>query len=121
QISIGSVNLGATAADVSEVSLAAYKRGVDESAAEIRQLGGRLGIAESAIKGFLERMREAQVPLEQAPAKFQELALRYVQLLDSVRTLQSDDPEVQHLKGDAAAAIEAGPASYDRADELLKR
>jgi tetratricopeptide (TPR) repeat protein len=99
----------------------AYQKGVTESAAELRKLSGRLGIAELAIAGFLETMHEAEVPLEQVPAKFRELALRYQHLLDGVRTLQSEDPEVQGLKAEAAAAIEAGPSSYDRAEELLKR
>jgi tetratricopeptide (TPR) repeat protein len=117
EIFIGSVNVGATASEV----IAAYQRGVDKSAAEIRELSGRIGIAESAIAGFFETMHEAQVPLEQIPAKFQELALRYQHLLEGVRTLQSDDSRVQGLKADAAAAIEAGPSSYDSAEELLKR
>ena len=64
-------SVGATAAEVTE----AYQRGL------------RLGIA-----GFFETMHEAQVPFEDAPAKFQELALRYQQHLRD--NLQSDDPEV---------------------------
>jgi tetratricopeptide (TPR) repeat protein len=121
QISIGSVNVGATPAEVTEVALAAYQRGVTKSATEVHELSGRFGIAESAIAGFLETMHEAQVPLQQVPDKFRELALRYQHLLDGMRTLQSDDPEVQALKTDATTAIEAGPSSYDRAEELLKR
>jgi tetratricopeptide (TPR) repeat protein len=66
-------------------------------------------------------MHEANLPLEQVAAKFQELALRYQRLLESARTLQSDDPEVQALKTEAAAAIEVGPSSYHRAEELLER
>ncbi|MDQ1472559.1 MAG: hypothetical protein QOJ99_4039, partial [Bryobacterales bacterium] len=101
--------------------ITAYQSGVDKSAAEVRELSGKLGIAESAIAGFLETMHEAEVPLEQVATKFQELTLRYQHLLDGVRTLQSDDPEVQQLKVDAAAAVEGGPPSYDRAEELLKQ
>jgi tetratricopeptide (TPR) repeat protein len=113
--------IGATPAEVATEVIAAYRRGVDEGAAELRKLSGRLGIAESAIAGFLQTMHEAEVPLEQVPSKFQELALRYQHLLEGVRTLQSDDPEVQRLKAEAAAAIEVGPSSYDRAEELLRR
>jgi hypothetical protein len=61
------------------------------------------------------------VPLEQVPAKFGELAQRYGRLLEAVRTLESDDPQVQQLTARAAAAIEAGPQRYDEAEELLKR
>jgi tetratricopeptide (TPR) repeat protein len=94
---------------------------VDQSAAEVREISGKLGIAESAIAGFFETMHEAEVPLEQVAAKFEELALQYQHLLDGVRTLRSDDAEVQQLKADAAVAIEGGPVSYDRAEELLKQ
>jgi hypothetical protein len=120
-IAIQAINVGLAAAEVSDAVLTAYERGVQKSAHELRELSGKLGIAEFAIAGFLETIREAQVPLEQVPAKFQELALRYLHLLDSVRTLQSDDPEVQRLKAEAASAIEAGPILYDRAEEHLKR
>jgi tetratricopeptide (TPR) repeat protein len=74
-----------------------------------------------AIAGFLETIREAQVPLEQVPAKFGELAQRYGRLLEAVRAIESDDPQVQQLTAQAAAAIEAGPQRYDEAEELLQR
>ena len=115
QLSIEAVYVGATASQV----IAAYQQGVEQSASEVRQLGGKLGIAESAIAGFLATLEEARIPIEQVPAKFQELATRYQRLLESVRTLQSADPEVQGLKAEAAAAIEAGPGSYTRAEGLL--
>jgi tetratricopeptide (TPR) repeat protein len=87
---------------------------------------GKLHLAEAAIAGFLETIREAQVPLEQVPleqvpAKLEELAQRYGRLLEAVRTLESDDPQVQQLTAQAAAAIEAGPQRYAQAEELLQR
>jgi hypothetical protein len=84
-------------------------------------LSRSLGIAEVSIDGFLSTLHEARVALEQAPAKFQELALRYVQLLEDVRALQSEDPEVRELRTKALAAIESGPASYDLVDDYLER
>jgi tetratricopeptide (TPR) repeat protein len=113
--------LGARRADISEIALSAYKLGVAESAKEVRELCGEIGIGESAIIGFLETIRKAGIPLQEVPAKFLELTLRYNRLLESVRTFRSDDPDVQGLKADAISAIEGGPTSYDYADELLQR
>jgi len=105
-ISTGDITVnGATAADVSHAVLGAYKQGIAESAEEIRELSGKLGITEKAIVGFLETLHEAPIALELIPAKFQELAARYQRLLDTVRTLQSDDSEVQRLRTEAATAI----------------
>ena len=121
-ISTGDITVnGATAADVSHAVLGAYKQGIAESAEQIRELSGKLGITEKAIAGFLETLHEAPIALELIPAKFQELAARYQRLLDTVRTLQSDDSEVQRLRTEAATAIETGPALYDQAEELLER
>ena len=121
-ISTGDITVnGATAADVSHAVLGAYKQGIAESAEQIRELSGKLGITEKAIVGFLETLHEAPIALELIPAKFQELAARYQRLLDTVRTLQSDDSEVQRLRTGAATAIETGPALYDQAEELLER
>ena len=84
-------------------------------------LSRTLGIAEVTIDGFLSTLNEARVPLEQAPAKFQEVATRYLRLVDDVCALQSEDPEVQEFRAKALAAIESGPVSYDQADEYLER
>jgi tetratricopeptide (TPR) repeat protein len=119
--SIGTINVGATASDVAAAVTAAYEPQLVRQSDKIAELSRALGIAEVTIDGFLNTLQEAQVTLEQAPAKFQELAVRYRQLVDDVRALQSEDPEVQELRARALAAIETGPTCYNRADEYLER
>ena len=89
-----------------DTTLTCYGRGGAEQRARLGRLAETLGISERVSFGSLER---------------HELAARYQRLLESVQTLQSADPDVQALKVEAAAAVEAGPGSYNRAEDLLAR
>ena len=66
-------------------------------------------------------MQAEKGSFELDPSKIQEFAFRYQTLLENVRMVGSDDPEARESKATAYAAIEAGPGTYDEAEELSQR
>ena len=97
-LSIEQLRVGASAAEMQAAVITAYESGFAKQSERTTELSRALGIAEVTINGFLSSLKETRVPLDKAPAKFQELAFRYLQLIDDVRALQSEDPEVQELR-----------------------
>lgn len=64
-------------------------------------------------------LAEKDNSVEQIDAPIRELAKRHMELTDRLRAHSSSTPEVQHLRAQAAAAIEHG--DYDGADAFLSK
>jgi tetratricopeptide (TPR) repeat protein len=116
----GTITLGADAAELAAQVREAYRSGLAHGSAEAHALSKKLGVAEAAIHNFLRLLHEAEIPVEEAFGKLQELAVRYQELIRSTQLLRSDDPEIDQLRQKAVQAVEAGPTSYEEADKLFE-
>ncbi len=76
-----------------------------------------------AIRSFfktLEPLGEAEVPPERLQDRFAEIATRHLALLEEIRQFRVQDPEIQALRGEAAAALDADPPDQDLARAKLE-
>ena len=80
---------------------------------------GDLAVTDAALNSFFWILEEQQVPRSDLDSKLREIAATHKELLARLAMVQSDDPEVQRLKGEAEQAIEVG--KYGRAEELLNQ
>jgi len=69
-------------------------------------------------KIFLTELQQKDIPEWQWPEKLQEINKRHKELLEKWQTIQSDDPAVAKLRGQARRMIELG--DYDKADHNLR-
>ncbi len=84
-----------------------------------KQLVEELGVTRVALKKFFEILEQKQVPPEDLDHTFREIAKRYNDLRQQLQSFSSDDPAVNELRQQAAAALEAG--EFGRAEELLNQ
>jgi tetratricopeptide (TPR) repeat protein len=91
----------------------------DKQRQDLELLRVQLEVSAGALRSFLLNLGEADVPVEQVPAKLEEIAQRYKDLLVQLQKTSSTDPEVQWLKGEARAALDTG--DFARAEELLNQ
>ncbi|MBD3324354.1 tetratricopeptide repeat protein [candidate division KSB3 bacterium] len=82
-------------------------------------LAGELAVTKSALKSFFKILEQQQVPLEDLDSKLREIAANYKELVQRLRHIQSEDPQVIAFKEQASAAIEAG--RYQQAEDLLNQ
>jgi TIR domain len=83
----------------------------------IRALERQLGANEAQLAAFFQIIGEAQVPVEQQPARLIEIAEHFRQLRAQVAAEPWDAPDVAQLKEAARVALDAG--RLDQADDLL--
>ena len=83
------------------------------------EYAGKLAVTDSALASFFKILEEQQVPLSDLDSKLREIAAQHKELLSRLETVQSADPQVVRLKGEARQAIEAG--DYAKAEELLNQ
>jgi tetratricopeptide (TPR) repeat protein len=118
----GPVNIGIPSSELPGIIKAATKDLKDLTAKQRRDLKllrAQLEVSASALRSFLLAIGEADMPVEQQPAKLAEIATRHKDLLARLEATSSTDPEVQRLKAEARAALDAG--DFGRAEELLNR
>ncbi|WP_419910400.1 hypothetical protein [Hoeflea sp.] len=72
-----------------------------------------------AIRGFFQILGEREVPPGQLQDRFAEIAVRHQELLLEIRKFRVRDPDVQRLRDEAAAALDADPPDHDAARLLL--
>ena len=82
-----------------------------------QRLVEELGITKAALTSFFKILAQQHVPLEDLDAKLREIATHYKTLLERVRTLSTDDPDIAQLRDAAETAIHEG--DFDRAEQLL--
>lgn len=110
------ITIGLTPKEVRElVDRILSEAGVD--AAAIIDLSTKLGVTQGAVATFLRILGEADVPVEELPAKLAEIAERHKALLAQIEAVRSESPGVQAITDQARSAAEDG--DYDRAEELL--
>lgn len=68
-----------------------------------------------AIARFLEVLGEVNTEPSRLPDRFAQIADEHIQLLEEVRSLRVNDPDVQALRAEAAVAIELGEHDTARA------
>jgi tetratricopeptide (TPR) repeat protein len=78
------------------------------SAEEHTRLSQELGVTNSALKSFFKVLEQQHVPREDLDSTLRDIAKRYQELQDKLRTFTSDDPAVVALKQAASKALEAG-------------
>ncbi|MCI5125784.1 MAG: hypothetical protein D3925_15265, partial [Candidatus Electrothrix sp. AR5] len=66
-----------------------------------------LGAAEQVLNGFLTTLLDQEIPRDQWDNKLREIAATHKELLARLANVQSEDPEVVRLKGEAGQAIKA--------------
>ncbi len=118
--SIINVICGLSPEELKELVAWAARDAVDgaEAATEARhvELLARLGqltppdsdFPVQAVAAILAVLGEEEVPLERLADTFAQLAEEHLELKHRLRTLESDDPEVQALREQAAAALDEG-------------
>jgi hypothetical protein len=120
-VAIGGDNTGTITVGLTPVEVRALvdqilgEAGVDSD--KIVELSTRFGVTDGAVRTFLRTLGEAQVPIEALPETLGRIAERHKDLLAQIEQLRSASPDVQAIKDQAAAAVEAG--AYDRAEALL--
>lgn len=87
-------------------------------AGAIIELSTELGVTRGAVATFLRILGEANVPVEELPAKLGEIAERHQALLAQIESVRSESPDVQAIKDRARVAVEEG--DYDHAQQLLE-
>jgi tetratricopeptide (TPR) repeat protein len=76
-----------------------------------------LGVTDSALKSFFKILEQQQVPREDLDSALRNIAKRYKELQDQLRTFTADDPVVTALKREASKALDAG--DFAQAEKLL--
>jgi tetratricopeptide (TPR) repeat protein len=109
---------GTSPAQLAEIVRAVSEGATAPLARQIEDLRGRLGVTEGAALTTLRTLGQADVPVERLPQALGELAERHKDLLERLRRLDADDPEVARLREQARGAVEGG--DYDGADRLLQ-
>jgi hypothetical protein len=87
------------------------------SVEEHERLSRQLGVTESALTSFFKILEQQQVPSEDLDRTLRDIAKRYKDLQEQLRTFTSDDPAVVALKRDAIKALEAG--NFAQVETLL--
>src|ERR1700694_5560566 len=83
------------------------------------QLVEELGVTRGALKNFFKILEQERVALEDLDHTLREIAKRYNELREQLLQFSSDDPAVNQLRRQAAAALEAG--EFEQAEVLLNR
>jgi tetratricopeptide (TPR) repeat protein len=83
------------------------------------EYAGKLAVTDSALASFFKILEEQQVPLSDLDSKLRKIAAQHKALLARLEIVQSADPQVVRLKGEALQAIEAG--DYAKAEDLLNQ
>jgi tetratricopeptide (TPR) repeat protein len=86
---------------------------------EFRDLSKQLGVTESALENFFRILDRENVPADDLDATLRKIARRHLSLIADLRRVAAAEPEVQGLKDEALAAIQA--VDYDRAESLLRQ
>ena len=79
----------------------------------------RFGVTRTAVENFFRLLGERQVLAEDLDTKLRELAVRHLNLVHQLRRMGASDPEVERLRGEAAAAV--GRGEYSAAEAMLRR
>lgn len=86
---------------------------------EIAALQKMAGVTEVIMRAFLVILGEANVPEEKWSEKLVEMAQRHKGLLAKITPEAGDNPSLQALTGEVAAALTAG--RYEQADDIMSR
>jgi len=116
QIIEGSVTIGYTPEQLRDL-MADQRAEHQKLQDKFTALKVQLGVTEQALRGFFDILEQGKVPAKEWLTRLTEIALRHRQALERLAALETKDPQVQALAGQARAAIEAG--DYGRAEELL--
>ncbi len=86
---------------------------------KVAELSQKLGVTNSALENFFRLLGKEQVPPEKLLECLVELAEHHKQLEEQVRSLSTDDQEIEALRKQAATAINKG--DYPQAEGLLAK
>ncbi|MBU4263980.1 MAG: hypothetical protein KKC76_19160 [Proteobacteria bacterium] len=95
------------------------KRSYNYSGLTDIELAKQMGVAEAAVKNFLNILDQKHIPTEEWDNTLRQLAERYKELQKRAALLESTDPEVRSLQVQAKQAIDA--AEYEKAEALLAK
>jgi tetratricopeptide (TPR) repeat protein len=84
----------------------------------LQRLSEDLSVNRCATASFLKILGEGQVPTEQLHSKLKEIAGRHLDLVEQLRAMTTQDPDIEALRKRAAAALDTG--DFEAAEGFLR-
>jgi len=78
-----------------------------------------LGVTKAALKNFFNTLQQHNIAPEEYDYKLREIAEKYLGMLTNLESIDTDNPEVQHILKQAEQALQQG--NFDQAEDLFNK